>query len=167
MDSSSNTPQAPDWHPILTATEAASIADHLDQAKQQMPFLIGLSRAQRLKLAKVGSSTGLFIKDTLATALANPGIVPRSIDLQELEARADTLKHLKEIHASLTQLLEMVDDTKTQLGSELYGVARAFYAVMKTSATVAGLNERHSRLGQRYARKARRVGAATPPAVSP
>jgi len=91
---------------------------------------------------------------TVATALANPGIVPRSVDLEDLRARAATLTRLAEIQRTLHKLNEKVEDTTTKLGSDLYGVARSVYSVMKSPATVPGLTERKAKLGQRFARKA-------------
>ena len=52
---------------------------------------------------------------------------------------------------ALAQLLEKVGDTETLLGSEVYGVARTVYAVMKTPATVPGLKERQRQLARRFA----------------
>lgn len=61
----------------------------------------------------------------------------------------------------MVQVLEKNDDTETQLGSEVYGVARSVYSVMKLPVTVPGLNEQKSRLGQRFARKASRPDVST------
>ena len=72
-----------------------------------------------------------------------------------------TLNHLGEIKRTLVQVLEKIDDTETQLGSEVYGVARSVYSVMKSPVTVPGLNEQKSRLGQRFARKASRPDVST------
>jgi len=144
---------AKNWNPILGDVEASSIIASLGQIEQQMPFLTGLSLAGRQRLAKVGDGTRPFVQDTVATALANPGIVPRSVDLEDLRARAATLEHLAEIQRALRVLNEKVSDTATKLGSELYGVARSVYSVMKTPATVPGLTERKAKLGQRFARK--------------
>ena len=121
-----------------------------------MPFLIGLSRDERARLAKIGDRTRPFVVDAMATALANPGLVPRSVDLDYLQARATTLAHLREIKRTLAQLLEQVADTETQLGSDMYAVARSVYSVMKSPVTVLVLNDQKDRLSQRFARKASR-----------
>jgi hypothetical protein len=149
------------WNPSLGDADAESVIATLGQLEQQMPFLIGLSREERLRLAKVGDRTRPFIMDTITTAEANPGIVPRSVDLAALRSRADTLDHLGEVKRALVQLLERVDDTTTRLASEVYGTARSVYSVMKTPATVPGLDGRKQQLGQRFAKKKRRPNEVT------
>ena len=153
-DTPSGSQPAQNWNPILGDVEASSIVASLGQVEQLMPFLIGLNKSERMALAKVGDGTRPFVEDTVATALANPGIVPRSVDLENLRARAATLAHLAEIQRTLRKLNEKVADTTTKLGSDLYGVARSVYSVMKSPATVPGLTERKAKLGQRFARKA-------------
>lgn len=144
------------WSPSLGPTEADSVITALGQLEQQMPFLIGLSREQRFRLAKVGDRTRPFVEEAISTALANPGVVPRSVDLENLRIRADTFRNLGNVKRTLVQLLEKVNDTETQLASDLYAVTRSVYLVMKSPATVPGLKEQKSRLSQRFARKARR-----------
>lgn len=155
-DSQSGFQPAQNWNPSLGDAEADSVITTLGQLKQQMPFLVGLTREERQKLPKVGPSTRSFVTDALTTAQANPGLVPRSLDLDQLRSRADTLANLGEIKRALTQMLEQVDDTEVRLASEVYGVARTVYAVMKTPAAVPGLKDRQTRLSQRFARKAKR-----------
>jgi aminopeptidase N len=93
---------------------------------------------------------------TIATAEANPGIVPRSVNLTTLRSRADTLDRLGEVKRTLTQLLERVEDTEIRLASEVYATARSVYSVMKTPATVPGLNEQKALLSRRFAKKGKR-----------
>ena len=150
------------WNPIILGdTEADSVLATLGQLQQQMPFLIGLSRDERARLSKIGDRTRPFVDDAMATALANPGLVPRSVDLDHLQARASTLGHLGEIKRALAQLLEQVADTETQLGSDMFAVARSVYSVMKSPVTVPGLNDQKDRLSQRFARKASRPDVST------
>lgn len=141
------------WNPNLGEADAASVLTNLGQLEQLMPFLIGLTVRDRRRLAKVGVRTRPFVADAMATALANPGVVPRSVDLDRLRARLATLERLGEIKRVLASLSERVSDTHTQLGSELYAVGRSIYTVMKSPATVPGLQERKRLLGQRFARR--------------
>ena len=162
--SDTSIPAAPDGAFVLGDTEANSVVTTLGQLEQQMPFLIGLSREERARLAKVGTITRTFLDDTIATAVANPGIVPRSVDIGSLQTRLTSLNNLKEVERALGQLLEKVADTRTQLGSELYADTRSVYAVMKTSATLPGLNEQKARIGQFFAKARRPDVSTTPPA---
>ena len=150
------------WTPInLGDTEADSVVATLGQLEQQMPFLIGLNRDERLRLARIGDRTRAFVDEALAIALDNPGLVPRSVDLAQLQAQADTLGNLEAIRCKVERVLEKITDTESQLANDVYGVARTVYAVMKSPATVPGLTEQKSRLGQRFARKASRPDVST------
>jgi hypothetical protein len=144
------------WTPSLGETDEKSVLKTLGQLEQLMPFLVGLTREERRRLPKVGPRTRPFIADTIATAEANPGIVPRSVNLTTLRSRADTLDRLGEVKRTLTQLLERVEDTEIRLASDVYATARSVYSVMKTPATVPGLNEQKALLGRRFAKKGKR-----------
>jgi hypothetical protein len=161
MAKSTGSQTSQNWNPTLGDTEAYSVLKTLGELEQHLPFLLGLSPKARQKLSKVGERTRPFLDDALATALANPGIVPRSVDLKNLGDRATTLKNLGELKRSLGQLLEKVSDTETQLASDLYAVTRSVYAVMKTPVTVPGLNVQKDRLAKRFYRKARRQSEDT------
>lgn len=153
------------WTPSLGDADAKSVITTLGKLEQLMPFLVGLTREEKRRLPKVGPRTRPFIADTIATAEANPGIVPRSVNLTTLRSRADTLDRLGEVKRTLTQLLERVDDTETQLASDVYATARSVYSVMKTPATVPGLNEQKVLLGRRFAKKTKRRPNEETPAV--
>lgn len=144
------------WIPQLDATQVASISALLQQVSDAMPFLIGLTPEQRLRLARVGDRTRPFVQDALSVTFANPGLLPRSVNLDELRARAESLTQLNEVKRLLQSLLEKVSDSEARLASDLYGVTRTVYTVLKTPATVPGLIEQRARLRKRFQRKTRR-----------
>ena len=96
----------------LGEADLSSVLSSLGQLEQSMPILIGLTRSERRRLVKLGPRSRRFAKDALATAAANPGLVPRSVDLERLRSRVDTLDRLGEVWRALAQLLEKVDDTR-------------------------------------------------------
>ena len=58
---------------------------------------------------------------------------------------------------SLTQLQELVDDTSLAVGSEAYAAALQVYNYAKASGQGAGLDAVVVEMGQRFARKSRKV----------
>jgi hypothetical protein len=144
------------WNPTLGDTEVVSVLGTLGQVEQQMPFLIGLSRDERMKLPKLGPANQAFVSDALSTAEANPGVLPRSLDIAKLRERARTIQNLVQVKQALRQMLEKVEDTEVRMTTEVYGAARTVYAVLKTPGTVPGLKDRRQRLAQRFARKPRK-----------
>lgn len=155
------------WNPNLGAAELSSLIGTLSKIEKQMPYLVGLGRGERRKLPKVGPLTRSFVADALTTAQANPGLLPRSIDISSLRSRADTLDRLGEVRRAVSQFLEKVDDTEVLLASEVYAAARTVYAVMKTPAAVPGLKDRQDRLAERFARKKGSRKAEEPVVVKP
>lgn len=131
----------------------SAIIETLGQLTAQMQFLRGLKPKERQRLAKMGDRSRSFVEEAVTTALANPGLVPRSVDLNQLAGMRRTHANLSEVGTAVAKLQELLSDTTMALGSELYGVTRAVYAVMKTPATVPGLTHRKQRLAQRFSRK--------------
>jgi hypothetical protein len=89
-----------------------------------MRFLIGLNRDERQRLARIGDRTRAFVDEALAIALDNPGLVPRSVDLVQLQAQDDTLGNLEAIRCKMERVLEKITDTEDQLDNDVYGIAR-------------------------------------------
>lgn len=164
-DSETGSQPVQNWNPRLGQAELDAALTSLGQLEQVLPFLVGLGREERARLSKVGDRTRPFLQDAVNTALANPGLLPRSVDMERLRLQAETLAHLGTMRARIAQLLEKVSDTETRLGSEVYGITRAIYSVMKTPATVPGLNEQKARLAKRFARKAKNRSNELPTAA--
>jgi len=156
-------PALNNWNPALGDETTSLIKQSLGDIQNQMPFLIGLTTSQRLRLAKVGDRTRPFVSDAVQAAIDNPGVVPRSVNIEELRSKANTLNNLRDVQMELRKLDELLADTQTQLGSELYGLTRSVYSVLKTSATPPGLSGMKDTLGQRFKRKKNRQIEQTNP----
>jgi hypothetical protein len=83
-----------------------------------------LTPPERQRLARIGDRTRAFVDEALAIALDNPGLVPRSVDLVQLQAQDDTLGNLEAIRCKMERVLEKITDTEDQLDNDVYGIAR-------------------------------------------
>lgn len=145
----------------ISATLAQKDREALLQAistiKEKLPFLIDLSNEERKALPKMGDKSRAFVSKALEVATQNPEFLPRSFDLEEMRKDVQLFEALYPLLLSLTQLQELVDDTSLAVGSEAYAAALQVYNYAKTSGQTAGLDAVVEEMGQRFARKARRV----------
>ncbi|MFN6570490.1 hypothetical protein [Dendronalium sp. ChiSLP03b] len=145
----------------ISATLAQKDRDALLQAittiKEKLPFLIDLSNEERKALPKMGDKSRAFVSKALEIATQNPEFLPRSFDLEEMRKDVQLFEALYPLLLSLTQLQELVDDTSLAVGSEAYAAALQVYNYAKASGQTAGLDAVVGEMGQRFARKSRRV----------
>jgi hypothetical protein len=99
-----------------------------------LPHLVDLGAAERHQLAKMGPMTVDFVASALEYARANPQYVPPYVDLDEFARDLAAVTWLHQVHASLEQVRDMVDDSMLLSGSEAYGAAQACFKSFKAAA---------------------------------
>ena len=137
-----------------TAIKAA-----IQTIKDNMPFLKDLTIEERKSRLKLGDRSIAFVQGTLGVATENPDFLPRSFDVDEMQRDVELYQDLNDISRSLTQLLELVEDTKMEVGSDAYSAALVVYKYAKDSSIGAGLDEVVDDLGRRFARRSRQAEA--------
>lgn len=151
--------------PVTSVSAALSPADRdavmnaLVTIKQKLPFLIDLSTDQRKALPKMGDKSRAFVSKALEVATQNPDFLPRSFDIDEMRKDVELYEALYPIVLAFAQLQELLDDTHVTIGSEAYAAALQVYNYAKASDKGGGLDVMVDELGQRFARKSRRVKA--------
>jgi len=123
--------------------------------------MVTLQAEDRRELSKLGPKSQAFCDQALAVALANPQIIPASIDLAEAQADKRALDQLRPRLLVLRQLLERADDTEMALGSDLMSVARDCYHLLEVAGKDAALRAARRELSARYRRRSAPVEAAT------
>src|SRR5437016_14555981 len=98
--------------------------------RQSLPFLIDLTTAERVAMAKLGDKSQGFVKRALEVATQHPDKLPPTL-LDGMRADVDLLEGLMPIRIALDLLQKQVDDTATQIGAQAYAAARTVYAVTK------------------------------------
>lgn len=125
----------------------------LDTLRALFARMVTLQNDERRELTKLGPKSQAFADQALAVLLANPQIVPPSLDLAEAQADKRTLDQLRPRLLVLRQLLERADDTEMALGSDLMSVARDGYALLQVAGQDAALKAARKELSARYARR--------------
>jgi hypothetical protein len=82
----------------------------------------------------MGDKSLAFVGKALEYAKQNPGLVPTFLDLPESEKDFELVKALNNVLKPLAQLVEKLDDTTLQAGSEAYTAALIFYNAVKGAA---------------------------------
>ncbi len=119
--------------------------------------MIDLSNEERKALPKMGDKSRAFVSKALEVATQNPEFLPRSFDLDEMRKDVQLFEALYPVLLSLSQFHELVDDTFLAVGSEAYAAALQVYTYAKASGQGAGLETVVEEMGQRFARKSRKV----------
>ena len=120
---------------ITISPEAiANIIAAINTIGQNLPSLINLSNEDRKTLPKMGDKSMAFVTKTLGYAKQNPKVVPSFLDLTEFEKDVVAVTDLNKVLIPLQQLVEKLDDTTLQAGSEAYTAALIFYNAVKGAA---------------------------------
>jgi protein-tyrosine-phosphatase len=135
----------------LTELDIQEIKELLTLLNNKLPFLIHLTPEERRALTKMGDKSYAFVSNSLIAAQANPTILPSSFDLDEFAQTYQLAESLSEIHISLKQLYEKVDDTLLAVGSESMSSSLTVYEYVKTAAKrIPGLKAIAEQLSARF-----------------
>ena len=144
-----------------TDAELAQIDTALSTLGQLFARMVVLQNDERRELSKLGPKSAAFCDQAIAVAMANPQIIPPSINLAEAQADKRALDQLRPRLVVLRQLLERADDTEMALGSDLMSVARDCYNLLEVAGKDAALKAARRELSARYRRRSAPLEAAT------
>ncbi len=139
----------------LAEADRKAILDALEGIKAKLPFLVDLTTDERKALPRMGDKSRAFVAKALEIATQNPGMLPRSFDLDEFRQDAALLEALYPVALALAQLQELVDDTLVAAGSDAYTAALVVYQSAKLAGKGEGMDEHLDALGARFARRAK------------
>ena len=97
----------------LSEAQRESVSLGLNSIRNTLSFLIGLRPSDKQRLLKMGNKNRAFTEDAIQAGIANPGMLPRSIDPETLQGRLTLYGQLREVQADLQQIHELVDNTVT------------------------------------------------------
>jgi MoxR-like ATPase len=115
----------------LSTETKDSVLQAISATKLAMPFLIKLSDSDRKSLQPIDDGRKPFVEKSIDFASRNPVLDPGSGMLQAAPNDVSLYSFLSIAENELSQLLEMVRDTKQAAGSEAYDVARFIYMKAK------------------------------------
>ena len=145
----------------LSEAQRADVSTGLNTVRTTLSCLVGLHPTAKQRMMKMGSKSRAFVEDAIKIGISNPGMLPRSIDPVALQGKLTLHEQLREVQTEMRQFSELLNDTVTVLGSELYDDARLIYALTKTKAQADGLNATAAELAKRFAGQGRRSADKT------
>jgi hypothetical protein len=144
----------------FTAEQLASTITTINQLKSILPQMPGLTPLERQRMSKLGSKSRGFADAALEAAKTDPGILPQSITLDTFVSQDQLLRDLSLVQTHVTELKSRLDDALLLVGNYVYGVARTAYAMTKTDAAKAKLQEQTQLMRQRFTSRRREPAAA-------
>jgi hypothetical protein len=118
----------------LTQENEDNVLQNLQGANDLLPFLIELSREERIKIPKLGRRRVDFMDRGLRYAKTNPRFVPPYLDVTEFEKDVTLRDQLYRIHDLSKKLTKKLRDSILIVESEAYEAARTFYLAAKDAA---------------------------------
>jgi len=118
----------------MTQQQVGAVLGAIDTIKENLPFLINLTTQERAALPKMDDNRRPFVEKALEYARSDEDMLPRYIDLDELEKDLSLFRNLATIDRSLGKLDESVKDTLAAVGSESYVTALSVYNAAKLAA---------------------------------
>lgn len=137
----------------LSDGDLTAIITKVNELKGLLPLMPDLTPTERRRMSKLGSKSRGFADLAIETAKADPGVLPQSISLETLVAQDALLRDLSLVQTHVTDVKSKLDDALYQVGNYVFGASRVVYAVMKTDAAKAKLQEQKSAMKARFARK--------------
>ncbi len=118
----------------LTADQVLAIETKLTEIRESLPFVVGLSSKDRMKLNPIGRKSTQFVQRVVESIRLNPEMAPQFVDAQNLEKGYELYNQLGAMLGPVVQLQRMIADTMYVAGSTTHGSALDFYNSAKRAA---------------------------------
>ena len=145
----------------LSEADVDEIMAAIDTLKQKMPFLVDLSKQDRLSMLKMGDKSRAFVQKMMEVVKQNQDFLPRSFDIEEMQKDVELFNSLYPVLMALQQCTDLLEDTVMVVGSEAYAAALVAYRYAKDADLGAGLEGVLDDIGRRFARKSSQAKAET------
>lgn len=136
----------------LNPDTVQTIKNAIASIHQVLPFLVGLTPAERMALPKISVSNKVFTEDAIQVAVNNAELFPAFIKPEEMKKDLDLYHTLDELVILVRQTAERLTDTQILAGSEAYTSALIIYKILGAASAsgVAGTKTLYEQLRQRF-----------------
>lgn len=117
------------------------------------PYIFGLSKEERKKLAKMGDGSLPFVQKAVDYSKSNPEFAPAYFNPEHFASVFLVYTQLSNIFRPITLIFSDLEDTMTEAGSECYSMALTYYNSVKQAAKegVGGAKPIYEDLKKRFA----------------
>lgn len=148
-------PTMPDDNRIsaeVTAANVTAIVTKLTEIKALLPFLLNLTKDERIRLPKLGSNSLAFDEQCKTYMASAPNLVPPFVDPAEVNKDRALRLVLADILREVNKLAEALDDSLLLVGSEIWLADLTFYQTVRQAArrNVLGADAIYDELKERF-----------------
>src|SRR3954447_24412388 len=140
----------------ITPARRSAIEACYSALEEQFEQLIALGAKKRRRMSKLGLKTATFARRALDIGRQHQGVLPRNMDLEQIESDFATWEALHIQIARTQMLLQRLQDTAVQIGHDVYEETRAIYTYLQHRGEAEGLQAALEELGQMFARPKRK-----------
>lgn len=147
----------------VTAANKTAIMTKLTEIKALLPFLLNLTKDERIQLPKLGGASLQFDEQCASYMATAPNLVPPFVSVAEVAKDRALRLVLSDIFREVKKLCEQLDDTLMVVGSEVWMADISFYQTVRQAARrdVPGADTIYDDLAERF------PGAGGDPEPSP
>ena len=136
----------------LSDQDLTAIITKVNELKGLLPQMPDLTPTERQRMSKLGNKSRAFADLALETVKVDSGVLPQSVPVGTFVAQDELLRDLSLVQTHVTDLKYKLDDALLLIGNYVFGVSRTVYALMKTPAAQAKLQEQKAAMKQRFAK---------------
>ena len=136
----------------VTDANKTLIMTKITEIKALLPFLLNLTKDERIKLPKLGSGSLAFDEQCASYMATAPNLIPPFVDAAEVTKDRNPRLVLADVFRELNKLCEAVDDSLMQVGSEIWMADLSFYQTVRQAAkrSVFGADAIYDELKERF-----------------
>ncbi len=136
----------------VSPTDKAAIITKLTEIKALLPFLLNLTKDERIQLPKLGGASLLFDEQCASYMASAPTLVPPYVDPAEVGKDRALRLVIADILREVKKLCEQLDDTLLLIGSEIWMADLSFYQMVRQAArrNVVGADTVYDDLKERF-----------------
>ena len=119
---------------VVLPADKAAILTKLTEINALLPFLINLTKDERITLPKLGSASLAFDEQCTSYMASAPNLVPPFVDAAEVNKDRALRLVLADLLRESKKLCEKLDDTLLLVGSEIWMADLSFYQTVRQAA---------------------------------
>ncbi len=118
----------------VTAANKTVIMTKLTEINALLPFLINLTKDERITLPKLGSTSLAFDEQCASYMATAPNLIPPFVDAAEVTKDRNLRVVLADVLRETRKLCEKLDDSLMLVGSEIWMADLSFYQTVRQAA---------------------------------
>ena len=118
----------------VTAATKTAILTKLTEITDLLPFLINLTKDERVQLPKMGPASLAFDEQCASYMASAPNLVPPFVTAAEVTKDRNLRLVLADVLREARKLCEKLDDTLMLVGSEIWMADLSFYQTVRQAA---------------------------------